>query len=68
MSLVEEALRRTPEARLEEHQRALNLVLEIVAARENLQQARSQSRTAAGISLMAWGSLGFALVSPPPGP
>ncbi len=29
MSLVEDALRRTPEERLVEHQRALNLVLEI---------------------------------------
>lgn len=38
MSLVEDALRKTPEERLEEHQRALNLVLEINAARElNLQ-------------------------------
>ena len=34
MSLVEDALRRMPEERLEEHQRALNLVLEIMAARE----------------------------------
>jgi hypothetical protein len=34
MSLVEDALRRTPEERLEEHQRALNLVLEIMVARE----------------------------------
>jgi hypothetical protein len=33
MSLVEDALRKTPEERLEEHQRALNLVLEIQAAR-----------------------------------
>jgi len=33
MSLVEDALRKTPEERLEEHQRALNLVLEILAAR-----------------------------------
>lgn len=33
MSLVEDALRRTPEQRLEEHQRALNLVLEIMEAR-----------------------------------
>ena len=33
-SLVEDALRMTPEARLEEHQRVLNLVLEIMAARE----------------------------------
>jgi len=38
MSLVEDALRRTPEERLEEYQRALNLVLEIMATRElNLQ-------------------------------
>ncbi len=34
MSLVEDALSRTPEQRLEEHQRALNLVLEIMEARE----------------------------------
>jgi hypothetical protein len=34
MSLVEDALRKTPEERLEEHQRALNLVLKIIAARE----------------------------------
>ncbi len=34
MSLVEDALRRTPEQRLEEHQRALNLVLEIMEALE----------------------------------
>jgi hypothetical protein len=34
MSLVEDALRKTLEERLEEHQRALNLVLEIMAARE----------------------------------
>jgi hypothetical protein len=34
MSLVEDALRRTPEERLEEHQRALDLVLEIISARE----------------------------------
>lgn len=38
MSLVEDTLRRTPEERLEEHQHALNLVLEIMQARElNLQ-------------------------------
>lgn len=38
MSLVEDSLRKTPEERLEEHQGALNLVLEIMAARElNLQ-------------------------------
>ena len=34
MSLVEDALRKTPEERLEEHQRALDLVLEIMDARE----------------------------------
>jgi hypothetical protein len=34
MSLVEDALRMTPEQRLEEHQHALDLVLEIEAARE----------------------------------
>ena len=34
VKLVEDALRRTPEERLEEHQRALNLVLEIIAARQ----------------------------------
>ena len=33
MSLVEETLCKTPEERLEAHQRALNLVLEIQAAR-----------------------------------
>jgi hypothetical protein len=33
MSLVEDALNKTPEERLEEHQRALNLVLAIQAAR-----------------------------------
>jgi hypothetical protein len=33
MSLVEDALRMTPEQRLEEHQRALDLVLEIEAVR-----------------------------------
>ena len=33
MSLVEDALSKTPEERLEEHQRALDLVLEIEAAR-----------------------------------
>jgi hypothetical protein len=33
MSLVEDALRMTPEQRIEEHQRALNLLLEIEAAR-----------------------------------
>ena len=34
MSLVEDALRKTPEERLEEHQWALDLVLEIMDARE----------------------------------
>ena len=34
MSLVEDALRMTPEQRLEEHQHALNLLLEIEASRE----------------------------------
>ncbi|MBI4324497.1 MAG: hypothetical protein HY674_04465 [Chloroflexi bacterium] len=34
MSLVEDALSKTPEERLEEHQHALDLVLEIEAARE----------------------------------
>ena len=33
MSLVEDALRMTPEQRIAEHQRALNLLLEIEAAR-----------------------------------
>ncbi len=33
MSLVEDALRMTPEQRIQEHQRALDLVLEIQAAR-----------------------------------
>ena len=33
MSLVEDALLRTPEQRIEEHQRALNLLLEIEDAR-----------------------------------
>lgn len=33
MSLVEDALRMTPEQRMEEHQHALDLVLEIEAAR-----------------------------------
>lgn len=33
MSLVENALSKTPEERLEEHQRALNMVLEILEAR-----------------------------------
>ena len=34
MSLVEDALRMTPEQRIAEHQRALNLLLEIEAARD----------------------------------
>ena len=34
MSLVESALRMSPEQRIEEHQRALNLVLEIESSRE----------------------------------
>jgi hypothetical protein len=34
MSLVEAALGMTPEQRIEEHQRALDLLLEIEAARE----------------------------------
>jgi len=34
MSLIERALDMTPEQRLEEHQRALDLVLEIQASRE----------------------------------
>ena len=34
MSLVEDALRMTPEQRLEQHQRALDLVLEVMAAGE----------------------------------
>ncbi len=34
MSLVEDALSKTPEQRLEEHQQALNLVMEILEARE----------------------------------
>jgi hypothetical protein len=34
MSLVEDALRMTPEQRLEQHQRALDLVLEVIAAGE----------------------------------
>jgi hypothetical protein len=33
MSLVEDALSKAPEQRLEEHQRALNLVLEVLTAR-----------------------------------
>jgi hypothetical protein len=34
MSLVEDALSKTAEQRLEEHQRALNLVMEVLEARE----------------------------------
>jgi len=34
MSLIEETLRMTPEQRIEQHQRALNLVLEVMAAGE----------------------------------
>jgi hypothetical protein len=34
MSLVEDALEMTPEQRLEQHQHALNLLLEIEASRE----------------------------------
>lgn len=34
MSLVEDALQLTPEQRLEQHQRALNLILEVKAAGE----------------------------------
>ena len=41
MSLVEDALLMTPEQRIEEHQRALNLVLEIDAARELNNEQRS---------------------------
>jgi hypothetical protein len=41
MSLVEDALRRTPEERIEEHQRALNFLLEIEASRELNDQTRS---------------------------
>lgn len=33
MSLVDEALRMTPEERLEQHQRALNLVIDLMEAR-----------------------------------
>ena len=40
MSLVEDALRMTPEERIEEHQLALNLLLEIEAARELNEQNR----------------------------
>jgi hypothetical protein len=35
MSLVEDALRMTPEQRLEQHQRALDLVLEVKEAGEH---------------------------------
>ncbi|HWD93835.1 MAG TPA: hypothetical protein VG938_15955 [Verrucomicrobiae bacterium] len=35
MSLVEDALRMTPEERLEKHQRGLDLVLEVIAAGKN---------------------------------
>jgi len=35
MSLVEDALRMTPERRLEQHQRALDLVLEVKEAGEH---------------------------------
>jgi len=35
MSLVEDALRMTPEQRLEEHQHALNMILELEAARKS---------------------------------
>lgn len=41
MSLVEDALLMAPEQRIEEHQRALNLLLEIEAARESNDQDRS---------------------------
>jgi hypothetical protein len=34
MSLIEEALRMTPEQRIEQHQHALDLVLEVMAAGE----------------------------------
>ncbi|HXT12466.1 MAG TPA: hypothetical protein VN873_12955 [Candidatus Angelobacter sp.] len=34
MSLVEDALRMTPEQRIEQHQRALDLALEVMAAGE----------------------------------
>jgi len=40
MSLVEDALRMTPEQRIEEHQRALNLLLDIESARELNDQNR----------------------------
>jgi hypothetical protein len=35
MSLIEETLRMTPEQRIEQHQRALDLVLEVMAAGEH---------------------------------
>ena len=35
MSLVEDALRLTPEQRLEQHQRALDMILELKEAGEN---------------------------------
>jgi hypothetical protein len=41
MSLVEEALFMTPEQRIAEHQHALNLLLEIEAARELNNEDRS---------------------------
>jgi hypothetical protein len=41
MSLVEDALRRTPEERIEEHQRGLNFLLEIEASRELNEQTYS---------------------------
>jgi hypothetical protein len=34
MSLIEDALEMTPEERLEQHQHALNMILEIEAARQ----------------------------------
>ena len=40
MSLVEDALRRSPEERIEEHQQALNFCLEIEASRELNDQTR----------------------------
>jgi hypothetical protein len=41
MSLVEEALSLTPEQRIAQHQLALNLLLEIEAARESNDEHRS---------------------------
>ncbi len=35
MSLIEDALRMTPEQRLEQHQRALDMILELKEAGEN---------------------------------